>query len=150
MKNAEGNGGAQPGGWKKQDGKRLFPTMGGIAIVDPKNLRSNRVPPPVIVESVTVNRKRIELGGGADAPAGRGELEFSYTGLSFLAANKVRFKYRLEGYDKEWVNAGRRRSAFYTNIPPGRYRFQVIASNSAGAWNEAGAAFERYLRPHFC
>jgi len=149
MKNAECNGGAQPAGWKKQDGKLLFPTMGGIAIVDPKNLRSNRVPPPVIVESVTVNRKRIELGGGADAPAGRGELEFSYTGLSFLAANKVRFKYRLEGYDKEWVNAGRRRSAFYTNIPPGRYRFQVIASNSDGAWNEAGAAFELYLRPHF-
>jgi signal transduction histidine kinase len=76
-------------------------------------------------------------------------VEIHYTGLSFVAPSKVRFKYKLEGFDKAWVDAGTRRVAYYTNLPPGAYRFRVIACNNDGVWNETGATFEFYLQPHF-
>ena len=84
----------------------------------------------------------------AAATPGPGSLEFHYAGLSFLAPQKVRFRYRLEGFDKEWVDAGTRRAAYYTNTPPGHYRFHVIACNNDGVWNDKGATFEFALAPH--
>ena len=83
------------------------------------------------------------------AEPGRGDLVFRYTGLSFLAPEKVRFRYKLEGYDRDWVDAGDRRAAYYSNIPPGRYTFRVKAANNEGVWNEAGDSYEIYLAPHF-
>lgn len=83
------------------------------------------------------------------APPGGGKLEFQFTALSFVAPKKVRFKYKLEGFDESWVDAGTSRTATYTNIAPGEYRFRVMACNNDGLWNETGASFGFYLRPHF-
>jgi diguanylate cyclase (GGDEF)-like protein len=80
---------------------------------------------------------------------GKGDIEILYTAISFLQVDKVRFAYRLEGYDRDWVQAGSRRSAFYTNLPPGEYTFRVIAGNSDGVWNRGGASFAFTLRPYF-
>jgi PAS domain S-box-containing protein len=149
MKNVECNGGSQPAGWKGKDGKLWFPTMGGVAMVDTKNLKIDQVPPPVMIEQVKVNEKSFEPATEARVPPGRGALEFRYTGLSFLDPQKMKFKYRLKGYDEGWIDAGTRRVARYTNMPPGRYRFQVKAANSDGVWNETGDSFDLYLEPHF-
>jgi len=149
MKSAECNGGNQSAGCKTRDGRLWFPTTKGVVVVDPTNIRTNALPPPVAIEQVMVDKKPIALDGRAEAPPGRGELEVHYTALSFLDPSKVRFQYRLEGYDESWVEAGPRRVAYYTNIPPGRYRFRVIACNNDGVWNDAGASVEFTLAPHF-
>jgi hypothetical protein len=80
---------------------------------------------------------------------GKHDLEIRYTALSFLSPSRVLFRYRLEGFDAGWVDAGIRRTAYYTHLPPGKYRFRVKACNADGVWNEAGAAVELRLRPHF-
>jgi len=77
------------------------------------------------------------------------QLEMHYTALSFVAPERIRFKYKLEGFDRDWIEAGRRRVAYYTNLPPGRYRFRVVASDNANAWNDASALLDLQLRPHF-
>jgi ligand-binding sensor domain-containing protein/signal transduction histidine kinase len=149
MKSAECNGGNQSAGCKTRDRRLWFPTTKGVVVVDPANIRTNALPPPVAIEQVIVDKKSIAPDGRAEAPPGRGELEVRYTALSLLDPSKVRFKYRLEGYDENWVEAGSRRIAYYTNIPPGRYRFRVIACNNDGVWNDAGAHVEFTLAPHF-
>ena len=105
------------------------------------------MPPPVIIEQILVDGEA--LAADARVPAGREKFEFHYTGLSLLAPEKVRFKYKLEGLDRDWIDADTRRVAYYTNIPPGDYRFRVLASNNDGLWNETGAARAFYLAPYF-
>ena len=147
MKINECNGGGQPAGWKSRDGKLWFPTLKGVVVINSKNI--NPIPPPIAIEKVLVNKTAVDLNKNIEIPPGYGDLEIHYTGLSFATPEKVQFKYKLEGFDKDWVEAGPRRAAYYTNIPPGRYSFRVIASNNDGVWNEAGASFEFYLRSHF-
>ncbi|MGH9839420.1 MAG: two-component regulator propeller domain-containing protein [Blastocatellia bacterium] len=139
----------QPSGWKSKDGRLWFPTIKGLVVVDPDNTKLNTLAPPVSIEQVIFQSRPVDLGQRAELPAGRRELEFHYTALSLLDPKKVRFKYRLEGYDEDWIEAGARRVAYYTGLSPGTYRFRVIACNNDGVWNETGAAFELYLRPHF-
>ena len=127
--------------WKTRDGRVWFATIRGLVVVDPARIRINPQPPPVIIESVLADGEPVTSGQVAEIQPGRQRLEFHYTALSFLAPGKVRFKYRLEGFDEDWVEAGTRRVAYYTNIPPGTYRFRVIACNNDGVWNEAGASF---------
>jgi hypothetical protein len=98
---------------------------------------------------VWIDTRRMEPNHTFKVGPGRGDLEIRYAGLSYLAPEKVLFQYRLSPYDREWVDAGNRRVAYYTNIPPGRYRFQVRGSNNDGVWNEAGAGFEITLAPYF-
>lgn len=143
-------GGTQPAGWRSRDGRLWFPTSKGIAVVDPSALRRNELPPPVVVESLVVDREqrptdveRVELQPGSRA------VEFHFTALSFVDPSKVKFRYRLEGFERDWVEAGARREAFYTNLPPGTYRFRVMASNDDGVWNEHGAELSFRLRPYF-
>jgi len=149
MKSGECNGGSQPSAWRCRDGRLLFATVKGMVTIDPADLRLNPLPPPVHIERVVIDRQIRAAAAAVRVPPGRGELEFHYAGLSFLQPSKVRFKYRLEGYDNDWTDAGARRVAYYTNIPPGQYRFRVIASNNDGIWNQEGAAFAFYLAPHF-
>ena len=85
----------------------------------------------------------------ASIAAGNGRIEIHYTSLSFLSPSRVQFKFKLEGYDRDWVDAGTRRVAYYTNLPPGKYRFRVTACNDDGVWNEAGASLSFYREPHF-
>ena len=149
MESRECTGGGQPAGCRSRDGRLWFPTIKGVAIIDPEHMRINEEVPPVVIEAVTVDDRPVEPGAEASLPAGIYRLEFQYAGLSFVAPEKVRYKYRLEGFDPDWVDAGARRSAYYTSLPPGHYTFRVRAANNDGIWNEAGAAFPLYLRPHF-
>ncbi len=150
MKSSECNGGFQSAGLRLSDGRVCFPTIKGVVVVNPEDLKVNNLAPPVVIEKIIVDK--MEINGRTSKvvlPPGKGELEFQYTGLSFTSPTKVQFKYKLEGFDREWTEAGTRRAAFYTNIPPGDYRFRVVACNSDGIWNETGASFSFTLQPHF-
>lgn len=142
----ECNGRVQSAGARTRDGRLWFPTMDGVVIIDPARLTSNTRPPPVKVESVLVDKRAVS--DGASLPPGRNEIEISYTALSFTAPSRVLFRYMLVGFDRDWVQAGTRRVAYYTNVPPGDYRFRVIACNEDAVWNEEGATFALRLEPH--
>ncbi len=159
MKISEASSGGHPAAWKLADGTMWFATLKGIAAVDPEHLSRNIVPPPVAIDEVLLDDKPIAYKltdaqpGDASAPLtvapGMRRFEFRYAGMSFIAPQKVRFRYRLDGFDHDWVDAGTRRTAYYTNLPPGNYSFHVLASNNDGVWNETGASFSFRLRPHF-
>jgi ligand-binding sensor domain-containing protein len=140
--------GTHPGAAKGADGRLWFALVGGLAVADPRSLATNALPPPVLVEEVRADGRLLDPAAPADVPPGRGELLFRYTALSFEAPKGVAFKYRLEGFDRDWVDAGTARVAQYTNMPPGRYRFRVVARNSDGVWNEQGAEVALTLAPH--
>ena len=149
MKSKECNGGFQPAGCKTLDGRLCFPTTKGVVMVDPRNAVTASAPPPVEIEEAIVDKKPLNPSGKVTVAPGRGQLEFQFTALTFLSPERVRFKYMLRGFDKDWVDAGTRRVAYYTNIPPGKYRFKVIACNRDGVWNQTGASLDLVLRPHF-
>ena len=136
-------------GCKTLDGRLWFPTSKGIVVIDPKNLRKNKLPPPVVIERVVVDRVEYSPYSYGHCSPGNGQVEFQYGGMSFIAPQKVSFRYMLDGFDREWRSVGTRRSAFYTNLPPGNYTFRVTACNSDGVWNETGASFSFELEPHF-
>jgi len=141
------NFGYHPSACKLRDGTLWFPTYGGVVTVDPSKMRTNLRPPPVLVERVAAD-KLPYIENGSRVPAGS-HLEFHYTALSFLYPEHVRFRFMLEGFDREWVDAGARRVAYYTNLPPGRYRFRVAASNGDGIWSDSKAPFALELSPRF-
>lgn len=147
MPTLQSSGGAQPAGWRTRDGRLWFPTSAGAVAIDPKHER-NQLAPPVAIEGVRVD-DRPATGAALDLAPGRHTIEIEYTALSLAAPERVQFRYRLEGYDASWIEAGTRRTAYYTGIPPGRYRFQVIAANNDGVWNETGAALALVQQPHF-
>lgn len=136
MRSGEANGGTQSSGWKSRDGRIWFPTLKGVIVIDPNHSSLNQHVPPVVIEQVLVDGKPIAIDEKVALPEGSEKLEFHYTALSFIAPDKVKFKYLLEGFDKNWIDADTRRVAFYTNIRPGKYRFRVIACNNDGLWNE--------------
>ena len=121
----------------------------GVSVVDPTRVAINVLAPPVHIEDVTIDRRMFGATEQADAGPGRGDLVFRYTGLSFMAPEKVTFRYKLEGYDRDWIDAENRRAAYYNNIPPGRYTFHVKAANNEGVWNDIGDSYKVYLAPHF-
>jgi diguanylate cyclase (GGDEF)-like protein len=148
MKCAECNGGFQPSGIRTRDGRLWFPTSDGVAVVDPRRIRVNREPPPVLVERILVNGKTVEPRSPLLLPPGRNDLEIHYTALSLVAPEKVRFRYTLEGFDQGWLNPGTRRIAYYTNVPPGEFTFRVIACNNDGIWNRTGTWLTVVQKPH--
>ncbi|MGH9631261.1 MAG: sensor histidine kinase, partial [Bryobacteraceae bacterium] len=149
MKSVECRGGHQPTSGKTQDGRLWFATIRGLVVIEPARLNPNPVPPPVVIEEIKVNGQHYDSSVTPEVPLGDGGLEVRYTGLSFVDSTKVRFKYRLTGFDRDWVDAGNRRTATYTNLPPGRFEFQVIACNNDGVWNKAGSVFAITLRPPY-
>jgi ligand-binding sensor domain-containing protein/signal transduction histidine kinase len=149
MPSSECNGGYQPAGIKTRDGRLLFPTQGGLAVVDPSAIRLNTQPPPVVIEDIIVDRQPLMPRDKLEISPGQDNLEIRYTGLSFIKPDSIRFKYKLEGLDKEWIEAGSRRAAYYSYLPPGEYSFTVIAANSGGVWNTAGATVRVVVHPPF-
>ena len=145
----EANGGFQPAARKALDGKLWFPTMKGLVSADPKTLAVHDRPFPVYLEQVKINGRFADPHSPLQVHPGRGDLEFVYTALDFDAPGKILFKYKLGGFDRDWTEAGSRRMAYYTNIPPGNYRFMVIARNAEGTWNSKGATLDLTLEPHF-
>lgn len=127
---------------KSADGRLWLIGLDGVSVVDPRHLSLNRLPPPARVEQLIADRKTYEAtpeaGGRVRLPPLIRDLEIDYTALSLAAPEKVLFRYKLEGHDADWREAGNRRQAFYNNLPPGDYRFRVMACNNSGVWNEAG------------
>ena len=150
LRSAECIYGGQPASWKSPDGKLWFPTFDGMSMIDPQNIKKNIARPPVKVEEFTVDDKTFTAENIPQfLEPGRKRFEFHYTALSFRVPERVKFRYKLEGYDQTWQDADTRRSASYTNLNPGSYRFQVIASNDDGLWNEDGASLSFHLKPFF-
>jgi signal transduction histidine kinase len=139
----------QPTGFKARDGKLWFPTTQGLAMVDPKAVKFNRQPPPVVIEELTVDGHAVDFHDGVKIKPGQENLEIQYTALSLVKSQQIRFRYRLEGLDLDWINAGVRRTAYYSRIPSGSYTFRVIAANSDGIWNMKGAGLAVQVLPPF-
>ena len=143
---------SHPSAWRSHDGHLWFATPKGLEEVDPTHFPVNTTPPPVEVERFAADDHDEALHGadsGIRVHAGHNHFQFDYAGLSFVAPQKVRYRYMLEGFDKGWTEAGTRRVAYYTNIPPGKYTFRVQAANNDGLWNMQGAALTFQLEPHF-
>jgi len=140
---------SQPSGCRTRDGRLWFCTQKGVVVVDPKHLMTNRLAPLVLLEEVVADGRTISPRDGFQVAAGTDRIEFHYTALSLLVPNRNQFRYRLEGYDHDWVDAGSRRVAYYTKLPPGSYHFQVIGSNNDGVWNQGGATVTFEQRPHY-
>jgi hypothetical protein len=117
--------------------------------VDPARLPRNPAAPPVVLDRMTADNENVDLSAPARLAPRRQRLEFSYTAVSFVAPERIRYRYRLEGFDRDWVAAGPGHQAVYTRLPPGAYRFRVVAANADGAWNESGAVYAFELAPAF-
>jgi len=142
---------------KSADGKLWFSVPDGISVVDPHHLHFNKLPPPVHVEQITADRKTYAaaLDGTGDGngrlrlPPLIRDLTIDYTALSLVAPEKVMFRYKLEGRDRDWQDAGNRRQAFYTDLPPRNYRFRVVACNNSGVWNSTGVFLDFSVAPAY-
>jgi ligand-binding sensor domain-containing protein/signal transduction histidine kinase/CheY-like chemotaxis protein/HPt (histidine-containing phosphotransfer) domain-containing protein len=149
LRTAEFAGGNTSPGCRSPDGLLWFPSIRGIVRVNPHEFKTNTLPPPVHIEEVLVDGVPLSIADAAKIAPGARQWEFHYTGLSLLVPHSSHFKYRLEGFDSKWIDAGARRTAYYTQLPPGTYSFHVIGSNNDGVWNESGASFRFTLKPHF-
>jgi ligand-binding sensor domain-containing protein/signal transduction histidine kinase len=166
------SGGFQPGACRTSDGRLWFPTAKGLAVVDPANVTSNSVPPPVVIESLFVDGSPTNLLTQASImeeqssepvvqvppqrpnpsvriPPGHQRFVFHFTGLSFSAPGKVRFRHMLEGLEDNWVETGTKRTAEYTFLPPGTYTFKATACNNDNLWNPIGASMTFTILPFF-
>lgn len=160
MKTQECNGGTQPAGWRARDGTLWFPTELGIVAIDPSRLRAAGAPPQSIIEEVMVDSTTLtdSLTAARSAPAaptapivkpGSHRVEFHYTAPYLTASARVRFRYRLDGYDPAWIEAGARRIAFYTDLPPGAHTFRVAAAIDDGPWSEREGVLAVQVAPRF-
>ena len=150
----EFTGNYQPTCWKGSDGRLWFATVKGLVSVRPEESSVNTQPPPVVIEEVQVDGRPLldaarRAPASLDLPPGRRRLNFHFTALSFVAPDKVRFRYRLLGFEDDWVEADNRRSAHYGPLPPGQYRFQVVACNNDGVWSPTGAIVALEQLPEF-
>ncbi|MCA0447786.1 MAG: response regulator [Bacteroidetes bacterium] len=149
MKTIQCNGGSQPAGWKMLNGEIWIPTPEGVVIADPNDLATQPGVPSVILEKIVAGKNEISSDTPFTLEPGNDKLEFHFVGLNFQAPLKVRYKYKLVGFDDDWTLTDTRRVAYYTNLPPGTYTFRVLASNPEGVWNETGASATFTLLPHF-
>jgi signal transduction histidine kinase/ligand-binding sensor domain-containing protein len=149
MLNIECNGGRWPAGVRTRDGKLWFPTQDGVAVIDPDAVPVNPQPPPVMIESFLLDRAPVALDGEVRIQPNQENFEIQYTALSYISSDDLRFKYKLEGLDREWVDAGTRRTAYYSHVRPGNYTFKVIAANRDGVWNLQGASIRLSVLPRF-
>jgi len=138
---------------KASDGRLWFLPYDGASVLDPRHIPFNKLPPPVHIEQIVANHKSYPVTSDADGnvrlPPLIRDLQIDYTALSFVAPEKVLFRYKLEGWDRDWLDAGTRRQAFYSNLPPRNYRFRVMACNNSGVWNEAGTFLDFSIAPAY-
>jgi signal transduction histidine kinase/ligand-binding sensor domain-containing protein/DNA-binding response OmpR family regulator len=151
LRNREGNGGMQPAGFRASDGTIWLPGQGGVKRFDPENIFTNEVVPPILIEEVQTADKIFYTENNGELQFSRNirDFEFRFSSLSFVEPAKNEFKYRLMGYNEDWIEAGNRRTATYTNIPAGNYTFEVMGSNNAGVWNPEPASIHILIAPYF-
>jgi ligand-binding sensor domain-containing protein/signal transduction histidine kinase len=163
LPSVECSGSYQPAAWRANDGRLLFTTLKGVVSVQPEELTPNRLPPPVVIEEVLVDghaetpdeEARPDRASNTvkpamlEVPPGKRQIELRYTALSFVSPDRVRFRYKLDGLDSDWIEAGSRRYAQYSFLRPGSYTFRVTACNNAGVWNDVGAQLSLQILQHF-
>lgn len=150
LRNREANGGIQSAGTKSKDGKLWFPTQDGLVMVNPGTISQNELPPPIVIEEIKSGEKLISRNENQFILKPRERnFEIAYTGLSFLVPEKVRFRYRLKNFIDDWMEAGTRRVAFFTNVPAGTYEFEVLASNNEGIWTQVPTSTVIIVEPFF-
>ncbi len=131
------------------DGRVWFVNSGVVQVVDPASLSQKALPAETYVDSLIADRKEFAPANNLKVPPLPRDLQIDYTSPTFLIPQKVKFRYRLDGYDRAWHDAGTRRQAFYTDLPPGKYSFRVIASNSDGVWNDSAAKLDFLVAPAY-
>src|SRR5579883_464475 len=142
--------GVQPAACRTRDGRLWFSTSNGLVVIDPNRISGNPIPPPAAITALVANGKRIDAGAAPRLKAqDANNIEIRYAGLSFITPEKVSFRYRLGGYDRSWVDAGARREAFYTNLPPGSFHFEVEARNADGVWSVSPALLQFTIDPRW-
>ena len=149
LRNSECNGGRQPAGCRARDGRFWFPTQGGVAVLNPNSVTTSAQPPPVVIEEVLSERDPVASREPVEILPGRSAFEINYTGLGMIKPEAISFRYQLAGLDRNWIDAGTRRTAVLSHVPPGDYTFRVIAANSDGIWNEQGASLTIRVVPPF-
>ncbi len=149
MIRSECTGVAQPSAWKDHNGNLWFATAKGLVMTAPNRIKRNEIAPPVHIEEILYDDQPLTLTRETKLPTGKEKLEFHYAALSFTSHAKVRYKFRLEGYEEDWVDAGNRRVAYYSNLRPGDYTFRIIACNNDGVWNETGDTRSFSVVPFF-
>ena len=146
MLSSEGVG-ANLAGWKMRDGSLWFPTTKGIVVIDPR--RRDTEPPRVLIEGIPIDREPTATAGPVRLTPGQENLEIQYTGLSWSRPQAIKFRFRLIGLDRDWVEAGARRTAYYSHLPPGSYTFNVTADNGEGVWDGTGQTLAVVVLPRF-
>lgn len=145
--------GLQAAGCKTADGRLWFTTSRGLVVVKPANVRTNLLPPPVVVEQMLLDGKPLRVTDNATVPLrippGRHRIDFQYTAQSFIASERIQFKHRLQNWESAWVNSGTKRAVAYSYLPPGDYAFEVMARNSDGVWSTKSARIGFTLLPFF-
>lgn len=144
MDPSEGSGGYQPAGWRAHDGRLFFPTIRGTAVVDPR--LADKFAPPVVIERVRLDGVELDARAPLEIPPGKGNLEIEYTGLNLSKPEQVQFSFRLRGLSEDWVEVGRRRTAYFPQLAPGRYGFSVRALSPDGVWSEQTASLSFVVR----
>lgn len=153
----ESTSGSHPNCARTRDGRLWFLMLQGLVSIDPRTLAPDRLPPPVALERVMVDGRDLALpvsgsarkSPGVVVPPGAARLEFHYAGLSFATPERVRYRYRMKGFEQQWADAGTQRSVQYTRLRPGNYEFQVLAASADGVWNESGASLALTVQPRF-
>ncbi len=148
MSNTETNGGFQSAVWKRRNGQLIFPTVGGISIFNPDKLTIEAPEPIVVIEELNIDNSRVEYGGLVHVQANNRSLSITYTSPVFHDPELLHFKYRLKGFSDDWTDAGDRRTAYFTNLSPGEYEFEVIAVNSSGKASKNAAVVNFKVNPH--
>jgi ligand-binding sensor domain-containing protein/signal transduction histidine kinase len=141
--------GIQPGAFDTPDGQLWFSTTRGVLVLDEQSVDRRFEAPPVAIDDITVNGEQVGPAGIGTLPPGRNNVTFRYAGLSYVVPARITFRYTLEGFDAKWIDAGTRREAFYTNLPPGHFRFRVSACNIEGACREAPSAIAFSVQPRY-
>jgi ligand-binding sensor domain-containing protein len=149
MKATISTGGCQPQGWKAHDGSLWFATGNGVVRLDPRKLNVPRPPASVLIEEPVVDGKVWPLAANLELAPGSHRLELHYTALDLSSPQKLSFKYILDGFDTDWTDADQQRTAYYTNLSPGHYRFRVAARNRDGIWSETVSPLKLHVQPHY-
>jgi ligand-binding sensor domain-containing protein/signal transduction histidine kinase len=148
MATGQMNGGLQPAGCRRSSGELWFPTARGAVKLDPTHL-PERTPGPVLIESISASDSPLPLSSEVVVPAGRGRLQIDFTACDLIAPQQVSFRYKLEGFDDAWTTTTHSRSAYYSNLPPGHYKFRVVAEDTGAASAFSEAFVSIYRKPEF-